>query len=304
MSVLIKYNNKILTVGGNALSFYSDPYNPLDLPPYTMRLKFTEGVTPTFRTDVYGITYKQVSSSPNVWDVRYYNTSWFCPVYTTSKNDLIALLGANPTSYVRETRDMFYQCESLTSVALFDTSSITDMDSMFYGCSSLTTIPAFPTGNVTDMRSMFSDCTSLTSVPLLDTSHVTHFVGMFSGCSSLTTVPQFNTSSATVMSSMFMNCTHLETVPLLDTSSVTDMASMFNYCVRLTSIPLFDTSACRDMYIMFDRCWKVESGALALYNQASSQSPSVTRHNYCFRNCGADTTTGRAELAQIGTGWK
>jgi surface protein len=106
------------------------------------------------------------------------------------------------------------------------------------------------------------------------------------------------------MSSMFMNCTHLVSVPLLDTSSVTDMASMFNYCVRLTSIPLFNTSACRDMYTMFDSCRKVESGALALYNQASSQSPGVTRHNYCFRNCGADTTTGRAELAQIGTGWK
>ena len=279
-------------------------YNPLNLPPFTMRLQFTEGVTPTFITYVDGITYTQVSSSPNVWDVRYYDTTWFCPIYSTSRNDLIALLGANPTSYVRETRYMFANCESLTSVALFDTSSITDMDGMFANCSSLTTIPAFPTGNATDMSCMFNDCTSLNSVPLLDTSHVTTFISMFGGCSSLTTVPQFNTSSATDMSSMFMNCTHLESVPLFDTSSVTDMACMFNYCVRLKSIPLFDTSACRDMYTMFDSCWKVESGALALYNQASAQSPAVTRHTYCFRNCGADTTTGAAELAQIGTGWK
>jgi len=53
----------------------------------------------------------------------------------------------------------------------------------------------------------------------------------------------------------------------------------------------------------FHNCTKVESGALALYQQASTQTRPPSSHTYCFRSCGSDTTTGAAELAQIPSSW-
>lgn len=134
------------------------------------------------------------------------------------------------------------------------------------------------TTNITDMDYMFSDCISLTSVSLFDTSSVTD------------------------MHHMFNNCTSLASVPLFDTSSVTNMSTMLYNCISLTLVPLFDTSACTNMDYMLTRCSNVESGALALYQQASSQA-SVPSHSITFTQCGKDTVTGAAELAQIPTSW-
>jgi len=54
---------------------------------------------------------------------------------------------------------------------------------------------------------------------------------------------------------------------------------------------------------MFMNCYKVESGALALYQQARSQANPPSTHNHAFANCGRDTVTGAAELAQIPVSW-
>jgi len=54
----------------------------------------------------------------------------------------------------------------------------------------------------------------------------------------------------------------------------------------------------------FAKCIKVESGALALYQQVSSQAVQPIEHRYTFQDCGRDTVTGAAELAQIPSGWK
>ena len=50
-------------------------------------------------------------------------------------------------------------------------------------------------------------------------------------------------------------------------------------------------------------CLNVQSGALALYQQASSQTNPPSSHNNTFYNCGKFTTTGAAELAQIPSDW-
>lgn len=200
-----------------------DPPGPV-LPPYTLRLKFTEGVTPTFSKG----TGVQVSSSPNIWDLTYENINW--GGLLSNQSDLLEVLGAN-TSNVTQMGTMFYLCTSLTSVSLFDTS------------------------NVTNMNSTFSNCTSLITVPLFDTSNVTDMWGMFLRCSSLTAVPLFNTSN------------------------VTDMRSVFR------------------------ECRNVQTGALALYQQASTQA-NIPSHSLTFNKCGSNTQTGAAELAQIPSDWK
>jgi len=54
---------------------------------------------------------------------------------------------------------------------------------------------------------------------------------------------------------------------------------------------------------MFQGCLVVQTGALALYQQASAQAV-VPTHNNTFWMCGTDTESGAAELAQIPDEWK
>lgn len=116
----------------------------LVLPPYTIRLQFTEGVTPSFSKG----TATQVSSSPNVWDLTHDNTEW--DTLCNGQLNLIKVIGANTTGVV-DMHNLFSGCRSLISVPLFDTSSVTDMGSMFFDCWSLTDIPLFDTSSVTNM---------------------------------------------------------------------------------------------------------------------------------------------------------
>lgn len=113
-----------------------------------------------------------------------------------------------------------------------------------------------------------------------------------------------NASGITAINSMFYGSNSLTTVRLFDTSSVTVMSSAFYGCYSLTSIPLFNTSSCTNMNYTFRGCTGVESGALALYQQASSQTTPPSNHSGCFYDCGSDTVSGAAELAQIPSDWK
>lgn len=144
---------------------------------------------------------------------------------------------------------------------------------------------------------------SLLEVLGANTSGVTNMNSMFTGSSSLTSVPLFDTSSVTNMGSMFNGCTSLISVPLFDTSNVTNMFSMIASCSLITTIPLFDTSKVTNMYYMCSNCVNVESGALALYQQASTQANPPSTHTGTFNDCGSNTVTGAAELAQIPSDW-
>jgi hypothetical protein len=74
-------------------------------------------------------------------------------------------------------------------------------------------------------------------------------------------------------------------------------------CNSLKTIPLFNTASVTNMNSFAKWCYYVESGALALYQQASSQTNPPSDYTDCFTNCGANTTTGAAELAQIPSSW-
>lgn len=241
------------TAGSKALYMKCiDPYNPLDLPDYTIRIKMKSSSS---APNVPGATVTAVQGQTDVYDVC--TTGGSGPNWEDllSGIDIVEVLGAN-TANVHYIAQIFRNCVHLTSVQLFDLSHFTDVGAMFYNCTALTTVPLFDTSNVTSMRMMFDSCTSLEIVPL------------------------FNTSNVTDMASMFSNCTSFKTIPLFNTAKVTDMSMMFNYCVN------------------------VESGALALYQQASSQTNPPTYHRSTFYGCGYNTETGAAELAQIPSDWK
>lgn len=242
----------------------------------TIRLKYKDGVTPSFEKG----NGRQVSSNPNIWDLTYDNGSW--EQLLKDHTNLLEVISANTTrangNKVYSMKYTFYGCTSLKKIALFDTSNVMNMSYMFDRCYALTDVPLFDTSKVTNMSSMFYDCTSLVSVPLFNTSEVTSMASMFGFCSKLVSVPLFDTSSVKTFSGFCYQCTSLASVPLLNTTAVTDMNDAFG------------------------NCYKVASGSLALYQQASSQG-TVTNHTHTFSACGRDTATGRNELSQIPQSW-
>ena len=254
--IRIMFNGVEATLYHNGIKIWPegpDPYNPLNLPPNTVRVRTNDGAAPKKSSYTSYETATLVSGTSDVYDV-YKSGTDFTLLFCDSKN-IVEVLGANTTG-------------------------------------------------ITDMSAMFDNCTSLTTVALFDTSSVTDMTEMFNYCTSLTTVPLFNTSSVTNMSYMFYNCNLLTTVPLFDTSSVTSMGYTFNNCYSLTTVPLFNTSNVMFIDSMFENCTNVQSGALALYQQASTQANPPSKHTGTFRNCGSNTTTGAAELAQIPDDWK
>ena len=269
-------NNSDVNVVGNFIQQY-DPYNPLDLPANTIRVRTSDGNVPIKGNNTTYETATLVAGTSDVYDVYKSGTS-FNNLLDYSTN-VIEVLGANTTN-------------------------ITSMNWMCSNCSNLTNIAIFNTSNVTDLSYMFNRCIKLDTVPLFNTSNVTNISWMFNGCSNLTSVPLFNTSNVTDMSFMFSSCPSLTSVPLFDTSNVTNMSNTFSVCNHLTAIPLFNTSKVTNMQSTFANCIRVESGALALYQQASTQTNPPTSHSYAFYDCGSYTTTGAAELAQIPSGWK
>ena len=257
--IRIMFNGIEATLYHNGIKIWPeegpDPYNPLNLPPNTVRVRTNDGLVP-YKGDKAPAKYETatlVEGTSDVYDV-YKSGPDFRYLFYNSSN-VIEVLGANTTG-ITSMFSMFSYCTSLTTVALFDTSSVTDMQEMFFRC--------YP----------------------------------------LTSVPLFNTSSATNMTYMFGNCNSLTSVPLFDTSSVTKMSYMFRSCSSLTTVPLFNTSSVGNMTSMFENCKNVQSGALALYQQASTQANPPSNHTGTFKNCGSDTTTGAAELAQIPEDWK
>lgn len=252
MSRLFTINNRICTASNIAL-YLGEQYNPLDLPPFTVRVRTNDG-QPPIKSEASYTSATLVPGTSDVYDV-YRNSIYFTDMLRGCTN-VIEVLGAN-TANVASTSHMFDYCINLTTVALFDTSSVSgSMEGMFQQCVRLTTVPLFDTSSVTDTNRMFAECVFLTTVPLFDTSSVTNMEKMFNSCSSLTHIPLFNTFKVTNMDSAFYNCK------------------------------------------------RVESGALALYQQASTQSTPPNRHSYTFQNCGINTVTGAAELAQIPAGWR
>ena len=228
MDKLLQFNNKLIKSGNKIVRKAIDPYNPLNLPPNTVRVRTNDGNAPTKTKYTRYDTATLVPGTTDLYDVYKSGTDFYAFLWQSS--NVVEVLGANTTG-------------------------ITYMDSMFMQ-------------------------TSVINVSLFDTSTVTN------------------------MNQMFSMCSYLTSVPLFDTSKVTTMKNMFSQSNSLTSVPLFDTSKVNNVNFMFAFCTKVQSGALALYQQMSTQTNPPSNHEGTFIDCGSNTQTGAAELAQIPSDWK
>lgn len=213
------------------------------------------------------------------------------------------------TSKVTSMSRMFNECTALTAAPAYNMSKVTDASSMFQGCTSLAAVPTIDTSKVVNASYMFAGCTSLTAAPSISTALVENAKGMFDGCTGITSVPNYSLSKNENASYMFRGCTALTTFPALYIGRATTAASMFSGCTALSAVPALNVGATastkylQDVVDMFNGCRAVASGALDLYTALSGLS-SMYIHYRCFKDCGIDTTTGAAELAQIPSGWK
>ena len=194
-------NSNILKVNGSWLTPKIN-YNPLNLPPKTIRVQYSEGVTPTV-----GDSQTLVDAENNIWDITKNSSSW--SDLLKNQYDLVSILGANSEGVT----NMFSFCEmtvpnssKLRSVALFDTSSVTNIGLMFGGNK------------------------LITEIPLFDFHNVTRAVGTFDACESIQYLPDFNLSSSQNISSICRYCMSLKQIPDFHlTDSLTDCSSAFAY---------------------------------------------------------------------------
>lgn len=312
MAEWLFYNNTSLEFGGLKI----EP--PIVLPASTIRFQFSD---PSFDpTEVAALssdkfTWSAANSAMGIWDATVtatgtmaFGATLFASMFTPTNLGAVtvAILDGNvPVNLVPPAFPVFAlfgSCTSITSASL--TCDNTAMfKNMFSGCSALTSATVRTTLSAAqDTSSMFYNCSALSSITLTGLS-LSSASSMFNGCTSLAAIPSLNTGALTNAGSMFNGCTSLTAISSLVMSALTNAASMFRGCTGLTSLPLLNTSTLTNVSQMFDGCVNVQSGALALYQQMSTQTTPPSTYTNCFRNCGSNTTTGAAELDQIPTTW-
>ena len=239
-----------------------------------------------------------------------------------------------------DTSYMFRGCSQTTSLPNADCRSSLNSTAMFYGCTALANIPSvFYKIN----HSMFLGCDSIKHVTIeendssssnrnfeyafygcdsLESVNITHRTirdgytvstdYAFSGCVNLERVHFETTGSAEFpyvysfysTSYMFEGCSKLSDITLLSLKNTMTATSMFIDCASLRTIPVMETQNMEAISSMFSGCVNVESGIYNLYVQLSTQADPPDTHSYTFANCGINTVTGAAELAQIPSDWK
>jgi hypothetical protein len=81
------------------------------------------------------------------------------------------------------------------------------------------------------------------------------------------------------------------------------MDRMFMNCTGLTEFSTIRCTNVQNVGGMFQGCDSVTEGALAQYTWFINHNINITNHSSTFTDCGSDTQTGTAELAQIPVGW-
>lgn len=280
MATLYSINNSLVRYSGKVLSQGDAP-----IPVYrkSVRVKVNDGLAP----------HTPPGEEESAIRPRYHSA-----VLVEGTNDTYDVYGnlSNPFNH------MLSDCINVTEIVSADSSGVEDFSYMCYVCRNLTKVNLFDTSSATSVAGMFALCTSLPTVPLFDTSNVTDFGSMFWEAQSVTGVPLFDTSKGVDMS-RFLYMTAITECPLFDTSKATSLDSFIGDCWNLVSIPDLDVSSCLDADWICVADAAVTGGALNLYNKLAALDP-VPTHDRAFSNCGKDTVTGAAELAQIPDSWK
>ena len=321
--VLGRNTTYALSHNGNLLGHFKT-----ELPPFTLRFEFSKpDYIPPRIYMASGSTWTKVQGiQENRWDFHYESQYWpslFEHIFDNTGvkvkvvdgnltgvthmtslfwgcQDLVSVCPLNSGDAIRM-NNMFYFCHNLLWVGTIETKNVITMQEMFTQCFKLKAVNFTDTSKVEDMSVMFQACWELPRIPNMNTASLTNAAYMFNDCRALKTVPLFDMSKVTNIRSIFDWCDALETVPRFNFSSVTFALGAFNHCEKLRNIPAFNFASLGDASYTFNGCYSVESGILDMYNSLKDR---VTQHSETFNNCGINTVTGAAELAQIPDDWK
>lgn len=90
-------------------------------------------------------------------------------------------------------------------------------------------------------------------------------------------------------------------------NGVTTIERAFRYAngygSNLTYIGQISGNTLTNVDSAFNGQINLESGILSTYNYLTSLGAQIASYSNCFTNCGSNTTTGSAELAQIPSSW-
>jgi hypothetical protein len=252
--------------------------------PHTVRFRLASGTY--FRPRIASnATYKNmvraVGSAPSNMIVDCFNGFYSC---TNLKSFDATLVGKTDFTTA------WFQCSSLTSFPVIDTSSGTNFGDTWNGCTSLTSFPLLDMSLATNLNECWDTCTSLTSFPAIDFPVCTNFTEAWSGCSSLTSFPLIDTSAGTNFINTWFNCSSLTSFPLINTSSGTNFTNAWRNCYALTSFPLININNGTN----FTFCWE-DCNTLTDFPAGMFDSWTGVPVPSCFVEtwgaCGALTTT-------------
>ena len=321
MSEIIGHNGNVLFFGGLPIGFIRPIYHVyvLETSHGTVTVNHSEGpsgtlVTVTTNPDRgYELNSLALTGAVFINDNQFYING--SDVYVSAVFTEIDYNPLNLPAYTIRLRidphnfwesDVKGTVTHVTSDVIDVTRQDPDWSDMLYtganGSGILEVLGANTTG-VTSMSLLFHNCRRLTSIPIFDTSSVTNMFDMFLLCDKIVSFPTYDTHNVTTMEGMFSQCKAMVYAPDFDTSNVTNTAAMFWHCESLKAIPLYDTSKIVDMEGMFSHCEYVESGILAFYQQASTQTIPPSNHYGTFNHCGVETQSGYAEYLQLPSDW-
>ena len=265
--------------------FKYDHFNPItDLTDYS-----SSGLIWTHvEDDIYDFYY----DNP-VWSYNYVDKSsaqGLFNIYKTGNtypmsNHQFDVIDSNLTGVTVLNR-LFNSANQVKNCVLKHTESVTDFTSMFYH-------------NTMCLQSVSS--IDITSAESLDTFY--NGKGAYASCNTFvfTRNPSVQAPVCSMKNSFYGSIAEYVTLP--DTFKPGYCYHTFENS-KLKMVPSnFDVSSVSNVEGMFKTTTLVESGALAMYNKLSALDPLPTYGTGTFENCGSDTVTGAAELAQIPSSW-
>lgn len=163
-------------------------------------------------------------------------------------------MGQHDWSLVYDWDSMFANCFNLTEVKNWP-AEIKPLNcrNMFFNCPSLVTAPMFNTSECVNMNGMFHSSRVLESVPYYNTSKVKNFENMFRDCNKLSSTSEFDLSSATTTKQMFSSCNKLTYIQFRGNPvNLTDTKDMFRY-ITSTGRMFYPAEYAENYQIIIDR---------------------------------------------------
>lgn len=177
------FNGNILTVNHKWIKPYTDPFNPWNLEPGVMRLRFEHDIDP----NDYNTQGLWIHVTDNIWDWKPNTWGGYQDRLSHIDDDFV-LMGWN-------TKDVDYRMTGIPSY-VFRNSRLTDIEtpldlSQFYGddmfglCRKLNDLE-FIVRLPSNCDQMFHDCSNLFTVPKFDLNYMPNSIRfMFLQCTSL-----------------------------------------------------------------------------------------------------------------------